>query len=275
MVACGDVVVALILVFVANHLRNFSDEIQSFTVSIWSCFRRALLPRPVDAENSNQSEHGGSSNTRDAKVDAALWDFRARMYKHATQFMVHISGCTCLALGYELYMHTTVTRLIPVLMVLVIYLFDYCICKGILKLTSAPLLRSIYVFMYTCFVFHVVSTQLEHRTEARILVDECFNGLCRYITALIFVDKVTTVPAQLLLSLAETVAYAQYHTGADTLVFAFVQDCPQRQSGEGFCFGSSGIPRSSTLSQLCRMHFFRTLLVPECSLTCMLDECGS
>eukprot|EP00438_Fugacium_kawagutii_P014763 Skav202487 [mRNA] locus=scaffold149:889436:890146:+ [translate_table: standard] len=228
MVACGaGVFVAVSLVFVANHLQSFRDDIQSFTVSMWSCFRRALLtllPRLWrHAENSDQSQHGVPTDARDAKVDAALWDFRARTYKHATQFMVHISGCMCLALGHELYMHSTVARLVQMLVMLLAYLSNYLVCKSILKLSGASLLRSIYVFMYMCFALHAVSAQLENRTETRALVDNCFNGLSRYIMSLIFVDKVTTVPAQLVLSWAETVAYAQYHTGADTLVFAFLQ----------------------------------------------------
>lgn len=224
------VVVAVSLVFVANHLLSFSDDIQAFTVSMWSCVRRAL-PRLL-AENSDQSQHGFSTDARDAKVDAALWDFRARTYKHATQFMVHISGCMCLALGHELYMNATVARLVQTLVMLLAYLSNYLVCKGILKLSGASMMRSIYVFMYACFAFHAISAQLEHRTETRALVDNCFNGLSRYIMCLIFVDQVTTVPAQLVLSWAETVAYAQYHTGADTLVFAFVQACPPNTTWE-------------------------------------------
>ena len=157
---------------------------------------------------------------RKTQVEAALWDVRARIYKHSVRFMVHLVALALLGMLHSLYVNPSMPQLVQFIFMSCVYVSHHLVCTDKLQLNGTNL-RTFYTLFYASFVLFVLANLGEDDRRASII--QGFNACSRMIMSVIFMDTLTAAPAQLALSLAETGVHAMRHPLPDTILFAWMQ----------------------------------------------------
>ena len=157
---------------------------------------------------------------RKTQVEAALWDVRARIYKHSVRFMVHLVALALLGMLHSLYVNPSMPQLVQFIFMSCVYVSHHLVCTDKLQLNGTNL-RRFYTLFYASFVLFVLANLGEDDRRASII--QGFNACSRMIMSVIFMDTLTAAPAQLALSLAETGVHAMRHPLPDTILFAWMQ----------------------------------------------------
>lgn len=157
-----------------------------------------------------------------------MWEVRARTYRQSVQFMVHAAAFGVVGMIHDTSLNPSWNELFSLFSMASVYVAHHSVCKGKLKL-NAMNLRGIYILFYTSFFFFVLfksssKTGESGRESGRAVIDQGFNSGSRMIMSVIFIDTLTAVPAQLMISLAETLVHARHaQTSEETLLFAWMQ----------------------------------------------------
>ena len=160
---------AISLVFLSNHLVNYGSQLQSFLLHAWRFLNRT----------SELIQAGTKDLSREEQVNKAVWDLRARTYKHVVSLLVHSMACVVLATSYKLSMEPCFMNLLQVLWMLCVYLAHHSVCSGLLTLNSRNL-RVIYTIFYLSFVPYVLLNLFqEDIDQARAIQDQAFNACSR------------------------------------------------------------------------------------------------
>eukprot|EP00435_Cladocopium_sp_Y103_P000141 s2658_g1.t1 len=212
--------VAVIVVFLTQHVVSYAGDIQSFVTMVWrfckdSAVRYLWPPRTKACQHQQRRE----------QIEAAMWEVRARTYRQSVQFMVHAAAFGVVGMTQELYLNPSWNEMFSLFSMAFVYVAHHSVCKGKLKL-NAMNLRGIYMVFYTSFFLFVLAkssskTALE---SGRAVIDQGFNSGSRMIMSVIFIDTLTALPAQLMISLAETVVHAKHSQSTEEiLLFAWMQ----------------------------------------------------
>lgn len=215
----GLIPVAVIAVFLTQHVSNYAGDIQSFVTTLWRFCKesavRYLWPPPAKVCEHQQ---------RREQMEAALWEVRARTYRQSVQFMVHAAAFGVVGMIHDTYLNPSWNEMFSLFSMASVYVAHHSVCKGKLKL-NAMNLRGIYILFYTSFFFFVLFKSSSKTVESgRAVIDQGFNSGSRMIMSVIFIDTLTAVPAQLLISVAETLVHARHsQSSEETLLFAWMQ----------------------------------------------------
>jgi len=209
--------VTLGLVFLTYHVRNYSEEILSFVAMLWKICKDSSrhLPWAAASKHCEKQE-------RHQQVNLALWEVRARTYRHSVQFLVHLAALGVLGMIHDICVNPQLTQLVHIACMSFVYIAHHSVCKEKLKLNALNL-RTIYAVFYASFVFFALSNGSHQRDDARAIIDQGFNAGSRMIMSVIFIDTLSAIPAQVAISLVETGVHAMHHTSQDTLMFAWMQ----------------------------------------------------
>lgn len=208
---CSGVGIAVL--FLTHHVWNHGEDLKSLLASIWrSCTLSAFAPTAPSSSQEQQE--------RKAKVEAALWDVRARTYKHSVQFMVHVGALGVLGMVHALFVNPSMQQLVQLMFMSGVYFSHHLVCKGKLELSAANL-RTIYILFYSSFVLFVLANPSGENGSA--VITQGFNVCSRMLMSVIFMDTRTAIPAHLVLLVAETGVHAIQHTLSERVLFAWMQ----------------------------------------------------
>lgn len=215
----GLIPVAVIAVFLTQHVSNYAGDIQSFVTTLWRFCKesavRYLWPPPAKVCEHQQ---------RREQMEAGLWEVRARTYRQSVQFMVHAAAFGVVGMIHDTYLNPSWNEMFSLFSMASVYVAHHSVCKEKLKL-NAMNLRGIYILFYTSFFFFVLFKSSSKTVESgRAVIDQGFNSGSRMIMSVIFIDTLTAVPAQLLISVAEMLVHARHsQSSEETLLFAWMQ----------------------------------------------------
>ncbi|CAK9036084.1 unnamed protein product [Durusdinium trenchii] len=200
-------IVALNFVFLAQHVTKYGGQLKSLLEPVWAFLWAFPLRRKDDRPAR-------------AEVEKAVWDVRARTYRHAIQFLIHQNAFVLIGMSYNLYREPSFTHVAQLCILMGVYLHAVSCEKMNL---NAKNLRFLYVLFYSAFSLFIIASVWQKDTEARAVSKQVFNMSSRMIMSLIFIDTWTTGPAQVVISTAEIWQYSVQHDIADTVLFAWVQ----------------------------------------------------
>ncbi|CAK9028086.1 unnamed protein product [Durusdinium trenchii] len=206
----SGIVIALTLIFLGHHITHYGTQAQSLAVRAWKFFERTSHSCTDDA-------------VREEHVKAALWDLRAKIYRHCIEFLVHVVGFAIIGMGYKLSVDPlSMFQLVQLCLMGCVYTAHHSVLSGRLQLNWTNL-RGIYCVFYASFIIFVLVNLWQNETAARAVINQAFNVCSRMIMSVIFIDTLTAAPAQIAISMAEVFEYSMKEEVADTIVYAWVQ----------------------------------------------------
>eukprot|EP00913_Durusdinium_trenchii_P002204 g2036.t1 len=90
-------IVALNFVFLAQHVTKYGGQLKSLLEPVWAFLWAFPLRRKDDRPAR-------------AEVEKAVWDVRARTYRHAIQFLIHQNAFVLIGMSYNLYREPSFTH---------------------------------------------------------------------------------------------------------------------------------------------------------------------
>ncbi|CAK9037687.1 Uncharacterized protein SCF082_LOCUS22278 [Durusdinium trenchii] len=208
----STVIMALNLAFLGNHIHNYGGHVKSLIALSWEFLNSSL-----------RSRSSCKDAAREAKVNEALWEVRARTYRHSIEFMIHQSAVAVFGMGFSMSLEPSFTQLVQVGFMLSVYLAHHCVCSGRLTLNAANL-RTIYILFYSSFVFFVLANVWQKDDSGgRAITNQTFNAGSRMIMSVIFMDTLTALPRQVAISCTEVFQYSMQQDITETVGFAWVQ----------------------------------------------------
>ena len=109
---------------------------------------RRLSPFAPHTSKSEEQEE------RKTQVEAALWDVRARIYKHSVRFMVHLVALALLGMLHSLYVNPSMPQLVQFIFMSCVYVSHHLVCTDKLQLNGTNL-RRFYTLFYASFVCYL------------------------------------------------------------------------------------------------------------------------
>ena len=175
----SGIVIALTLIFLGHHITApMGHRAQSLAVRAWKFFERTSHSCTDDA-------------VREEHVKAALWDLRAKIYRHCIEFLVHVVGFAIIGMGYKLSVDPlSMFQLVQLCLMGCVYTAHHSVLSGRLQLNWTNL-RGIYCVFYASFIIFVLVNLWQNETAARAVINQAFN-VCSRMCLVHF----STFPAQ-------------------------------------------------------------------------------
>ena len=210
----ATLVLVVNLAFLRNHLNKYGALLNEYWVELWKKGEKLLF---------NKFPEKRSRNRKAVEVESALWDVRARTYRHATELFIHLSTLVILGMSYNLYIERSLTQTFQLCVMLGVYKLHSLVCSDKFILDASKL-RSLYSLFYVSFVaFVLAEAWQEDKGDGSAVYKQIFNAGSRMVMPVIFIDTLVALPAQLAISMAEILQNWMQHGNAETGFFAAVQ----------------------------------------------------